>query len=99
MRLSNAFYAAAPVVLFAWLVLVGLVRFDRPDGASPGGETDALISAVSAPPEAPRMAATAFVDGRSYLIFVGRTPRVWSFAVSEDDQGPPVESTPRANEF
>ncbi len=99
MRLSNAFYVDAPIVLVAWLVLSGLIRVDQPDDASPGGETDALLSAVSAPPAPPRLSATVLVDGRSYLIFVGRTPHVWSFAVSEDDQGPPVESTARANGF
>ena len=99
MRLSNAFYVAAPIVLVAWLVLVGLVRFDRPGGAYPGGETDARLSAVSAPPAPPRHTATAFVDGRSYLIFVGRTPHVWSFAVGEDDRGPAVETKAHANGF
>ena len=99
MRLSNAFYAAGPIVLVAWLALVGVIRFDRPGGTYPGGETDARLSAVSAPPSAPRHTATAFVDGRSYLIFVGRTPHVWSFAVGEDDRGSAVETKAHANGF
>ncbi len=99
MRLSNAFYVAAPIVLVAWLVLVGLIRFDRPGGTYPGGETDARLSAVSAPPDSPRHTATAFVDGTSYLIVVGRTPHVWSFAVSEDDRGAAVEPKAHARGF
>ncbi len=99
MRLNDAFYAAALVVFLGWLVLGGLIRFDRLDGASPGGETDALLSAASVPPEPPRLTATAFVDGKSYLIFVGRTPHVWSFAVGEDDRGFAVETKAHANGF
>jgi len=86
MRFSDVFYAVAFVILLGWLVLGSVIDAEYSGGTfADDANTTSSPPADSASSSQPRPVATATVDERSFRIFVGGSPDVYSVAVSEDD--------------
>ncbi len=85
MRIIDVFYAVAFVVLLGWLGLGSVIDAEH-QGSSHADVYAAwnpLTDSASSQP--PQPLASATVDARSFWIFVGGSPDVYSVAVSEDD--------------
>ena len=85
MRIIDVFYAVAFVVLLGWLVLGSVIDAEYPGGSLADEYTASNPPADSASSRPPQPVASATVDERSFWIFVGGGPDVYSVAVSEDD--------------
>ncbi len=93
MRIIDVFYAVAFVVLLGWLVLGSVIDAEYPGGSladeytasNPPTDIGSSQPANSASSRPPQPVASAMVDARSFWIFVGGSPDLYSVAVSEDD--------------
>jgi hypothetical protein len=85
MRIIDVFYAVAFVILFGWLVLGSVIDVEYPGDSLANEYTASNPPADSASARPPQPVASATVDARSFWIFVGGSPDVYSVAVSEDD--------------
>jgi hypothetical protein len=85
MRFIDVFYAAVFVILLGWLVLGSVIDAEYPGGSLADENTTSSPPADSASSPQPQPVATATVDARSFWIFVGGSPDLYSVAVSDDD--------------
>jgi hypothetical protein len=85
MRFIDVFYAAAFAILLGWLVLGSVIDAEHPGGSLADENTATSPPADSASSQPPQPVASATVDARSFWIFVGGSPDLYSVAVSEDD--------------
>jgi hypothetical protein len=85
MRFSDVFYAAAFVILLGWLVLGSVIDADYPGGSLADENPVSSPPADSASSQQPQPVAIATLDERSFWIFVGGSPDLYSVAVSDED--------------